>query len=92
MEKYIINVVDILINDNSLRRAVKYVSPKEIIRGTRGKFFKSSDNIEITLTIGRPNYIEREFIALCQKAKEPFPVKKIQLQNWPKKKKNPTKS
>jgi hypothetical protein len=88
----IINVVETLINDSNLRRAVKYISPKMIVRGTRGKIFYKTDNIEITLTIGRPNYIEREFIKLCQKAKEPFPIKKIQLQNWPKKKKNPKKS
>lgn len=92
MNKDITKVVEVLINDNSLRRAVKYVSPKEIIRGTRGKFFRKGDNIEIILTIGKPNYLEREFIKDCIKAKEPFPVKKIQLQNWPKTKKNPIKS
>ena len=63
-----------------------------IIRGTRTKIFRSTDNIEIILTIGKPNYLEREFIKKCVKAKEPFPVKKIQFQNWPKTRKNPTKS
>lgn len=92
MNKDIINVLESLINDSTKKRAVKYVSSKFIIRGTRGKFFRSTDNIEITLTIGKPNYLEREFIKLCQKAKEPFPIKKIQLQNFPKKKKNPIKS
>lgn len=63
-------------------KAVKYVTPKLVVRATRklyGKRINKSHNIEITLTIGRPNYIEREFIKLCQKAKEPFPVKNIQF-------------
>jgi len=41
----------------------------------------------MVLTIGRPNYAEREFIKLCKKAGEPFPVKKMQLKFYPKKKK-----
>jgi hypothetical protein len=62
-------------------KATKYINPKLIVRATRklchGRFDRG--NIEIILTFGRPNYIEREFIKLCQKAKEPFPIKKVQL-------------
>lgn len=62
-------------------KATKYISPKEIVRATRKTYGKKirHGNIEIHLTIGRPNYAEREFIKLCQKAGEPFPIKKIQL-------------
>ena len=72
-------------------KATKYLSPKEIVRAVRttygGKF--KQGNIEITITIGKPNYLEREFIKLCQKAKEPFPVKNIQVKEYnPKKKSN----
>jgi hypothetical protein len=62
-------------------RAEKYLSDKLVVRGCRrrykGKLPKG--NTEIILVIGRPNYDEREFIKLCKKAKESFPVKKVQL-------------
>lgn len=62
-------------------QAVMYVSPTRTIKATRrrykGKFDKRA--VEITITDGPPNYAERQFIKLLKKAKEPFPVKKIQL-------------
>jgi len=65
----------------------KYVSPKEIIRATRriygGKV--NGKQVEIFLTIGKPNYKERAFIKDCLKAGEKFPIKKIQLKFPPKK-------
>ncbi len=66
-------------------KATKYVSPKEIVRAVRTTYKihnrkpRKGENIQITLTIGRPNYVEREFIKLCKEAKEPFPVRYIQL-------------
>jgi hypothetical protein len=80
-------VIETLLYNNAYK-ATYYVSTKEIIRVVRkrykfGKKKKSlprkDHNIEMILTIGRPNYTEREFIKLCQKAKEPFPIKKIQI-------------
>lgn len=70
--------------------ATKYLSPKEIIRATRVLCKGRIDlrhNTEIVLTIGRPNYREREFIKACRKDGEPFPVKKIQLKYPPNKRK-----
>ena len=72
---------------NKASKATMYLSPKEIIRVTRtrftnpksGKKYFERGNVELTLTIGKPNYAEREFIKLCLKAKEPFPIKKIQF-------------
>lgn len=82
--------------------ATKYVSPKLTVRAarrwykakTRGcgknkRTISGSFNaraIEIELTIGPPNYVEREFVKKCRKAGEPFPVKKIQLKYPPGKK------
>ena len=69
-------------NNGKVIRAVEYVSPKLIIRAVRRTFNKKiykGSNIEIMLTIGRPNYLEREFIEECLKAKEPFPIKRVQL-------------
>lgn len=86
---YINQVVHQIINNGAVR-ATKYVSPKEIIRVTRklsrGKIDGRDRNITMILTIGRPNYVEREFVKLCQKAKEPFPVKKIQVKLYKPKK------
>ena len=84
------NVIEAVLTGKVVR-ATKYISPKEIIRATRTRFHGkiTNGNIEISLTIGRPNYLEREFIKLCQKSGEPFPVKKIQLKLYnPTKKKN----
>lgn len=71
--------------EGGARQATKYFSESLIVRATRrtygGKIIKG--NTEIVFTIGRPNYAEREFIKKCKKAKEPFPVKKIQIK-WPK--------
>lgn len=47
---------------------------------------RSNDNLHIVLTIGKPNYEQREFIGKCKKAGEPFPVKKVQLKFISKKK------
>lgn len=78
-----------LLLETGARKAVKYINEKQIVRASRvsynGKFSKG--NIQIVLTIGRPNYREREFIKSCKKTKENFPIKKIQLVFLPKKKK-----
>ena len=74
------SVVETLLRTEA-RMATKFLSEKEIVRASR-KVFKGkilSGNIEIILTIGKPNFAEREFIKLCKKAGEPFPVKNIQL-------------
>lgn len=70
-------------------RATKFVAPNHIIRVVRRKYKTGFDRstIELVITEGRPNYIEREFIKKLKKAKEPFPVKKVQLKFLPAKKK-----
>jgi hypothetical protein len=62
-------------------RATKYISPTLIVRATRTLYRKriARGNVEILVTVGRPNYLEREFIKACKKSGEPFPVKKVQL-------------
>ena len=75
---------------NNAVKATEYVNPTLICRATRKRSGKKIDhrhNIEIILTVGKPNYVERDFIRKCKKAGEPFPLKKIQLKvyNAPKK-------
>lgn len=78
-------VVEYLINDPTILRATKYMSPNLVVRAVRrswrafGRKTRVVENIQVALTIGRPNYLEREFIELCKKAREPFPIKKVQL-------------
>jgi hypothetical protein len=76
-----------LLHDKQMRSVTKYVSPKEIVRLTKRRFRNGKIDITYLLTIGKPNYVEREHIQSLLKAKEPFPVKKLRLKFYPKKKK-----
>jgi len=71
-------------------QAVKYYSPKLRVKASRrligGKIDKRYKGVEILFTVGPPNYAERRFVRQAEKAKEPFPIKKLQLK-WLKKKK-----
>lgn len=73
-------VVEALLRAGAVR-ATKFLSEKEIVRASRktydGKI--KQDKVEVLLTLGRPNYREREFVKKLKKAGEPFPVKKVQL-------------
>lgn len=74
-------VITSLLMENAVK-ATEYVRPNLICRATRrlvGKRLVHNRNIEITLTVGKPNYAERDFVKKCIKAKEPFPVKKLQI-------------
>jgi len=68
---------------DDVSRATIYLTPRLTVKATRRCVGKN--RIELLMTIGIPNYTEREFVKLCLKAREPFPIKKIQL--WWKKKK-----
>ena len=78
-----VDVINALLGSNDVIKATGYINPKLIIRAVRKtwgrKLPRKGQNVEITLTIGRPNYAEREFIKTLKEAKEPFPVKKVQL-------------
>ena len=77
--------------DGDVRRATKYISPKLVVRAVlqtfkiHGRRPRKGENIQITLTIGRPNYKERDFIKDCKEAKEPFPVKGVIIELIPSK-------
>lgn len=75
-------VIDALLK-NRARRATKFYSPTYVVSATvrsfGGKVDWKAKSLEILVKIGKPNFAEREFIKKCQKAKEPFPVRKIQL-------------
>lgn len=83
------NTIEVLLRTDAVK-ATKYLAPNHIVRATRKNYKHKGGpkdtTIEIILTIGRPNYAEREFVKVCKKAGEPFPVKKIQLRMPMKKK------
>ena len=81
------NTVEALIRSGEYR-AVKYFDAKTVVSVCRPYKHKARDTrSDFVLKIGAPNYLERKFIVLCKAAGEPFPVKKIQIQAWPVKRK-----
>ena len=81
MKNYYNEVIEAVLGGDVVK-ATKFISPTEIVRAVRTRYhgkLRKVGNIEISLTIGKPNYVEREFIKACKKAGEPFPVKKVQL-------------
>jgi hypothetical protein len=75
----IIAVSGELISGNEVKRATKYLSDKVVVKATRRGTPRKGSNLEMVLTVGKPNFKERNFIKACKKANESFPVKKIQL-------------
>jgi hypothetical protein len=66
--------------ENGARQAVIYLSPTTVVKASRQfKVDRRNRRTTIVLTVGAPNYSGREFIKLCQKAGEKFPIRKIQL-------------
>lgn len=81
-------VVESCLECRDIKSAYVVQGEKLVVKATkRYKSKKNENHAEMVLTIGRPNYAEREFIRLCKKAGEPFPVKKMQIKLYPKKKK-----
>lgn len=74
--------------DNDAYQTTKYLAPNQVMRATRRVWKRKIDRrdrrVEMVVTIGIPNYREREFIKVLKKADEPFPVKKIQIRFMPK--------
>lgn len=80
------SVVSALIVLYKERRATKFLGPNMVVKLTRQrKHDKRSRSQTFLLTIGKPNYAERKFIKSCKKAGEPFPIQKVQLRSFPKK-------
>ena len=84
--KHLGTVCNALIGSDA-KTATKYIDEKTVVRATwRHKPSGRNSREEMVVTIGIPNYLERDFIKSCKKAGEPLPVKKIQFRKWPIKK------
>ena len=68
-------------------KATKFISERYIVRASRRLFHKKLSNVgnlEITLTVGHPNYEERDYVRMCKKAHMHFPLKNVWLKFTPK--------
>ena len=71
-----------------MRKATKFIGPNLVIKLTRQRVPSKRNRGEtFVLTIGKPNFDERKFLKDCKKAGEPVPVKKVQLRDFPKRRK-----
>jgi len=86
MDKHVARAFNALNRRHDIRKATIYLSPKLTIKITRQRRDRRSNHHTYLLTVGAPNFVERRFIESCRKAGEKFPVKKTQLQFYPKKK------
>lgn len=67
----------------SAHQGTKFLSPDLVVRVTHRKA-SGHARMQFEVTVGKPSYRERAFVAACQKAKEKFPVRKIWLHYRPK--------
>jgi len=80
-------VVSCLLVIPNVRRATAYISDKFTVKATaQRRSDKRERAVTMLVTVGAPNFVERRFIRLAKKSGEPFPIKKVQLKFWPKKK------
>lgn len=76
-----------MFNNPDARSATKYISPTERVTVTRlFRTNRRNTRESLLVTYGAMNWAGRLFVKACQKAGEPFPVKKVQLRFWPKRK------
>lgn len=81
MTKYVQQCVDTLIAAKA-RSVTKFVAPNQIVRASMTLYDKrwprkNWNSLYVKLTLGKPNYREREFIKDLVAAGEKFPVRKL---------------
>lgn len=71
--------------ESGARKATLYLAEDTVVTASRPlKPDKRSKSFSIVLTMGKPNWLGRQFVKACKKAGEPFPVRKLQLKFFPK--------
>lgn len=84
---YVGLLISIIEAGSLIRTAYKVISPKLVVRvSRRTKFYKRNRRNEFVVTVGEPNYKTVKFIKDCKAAKEPFPVMRVQIELYLKKK------
>lgn len=70
------------------RSATVYLSTEDRVTATHvHKQDRRSRSTTISVTFGKLNYAGRKFVKSCKRSGEPFPVRRVQLKFWPKKRK-----
>lgn len=84
MRKLGLAVGDVITSTN-IRRATAYISPTLTMKATAQRRQDGRDkSATVLVTVGKPNFVERRFIRVCQKAGMCFPLQQIQWKFWPK--------
>lgn len=79
----IAQVIRVLLKTGA-RKATKFLSDRETVKVSRTwKPDRRSRSQTLVVTMGRPNYAEREFLKKCRRAGEPVPVKRVQIKHYP---------
>lgn len=86
-DSYLLHAIACVLFNPNVRQAVSVRNPNLTVKVTRQrKPDRRTRSETFIVTIGKPAYREREFIKLCQRAGERFPVSKVQLKFYPAKK------
>jgi hypothetical protein len=80
----ITKAVEAVLELPSVRKATVFQHPELTVVATKRHKGTKRDRIEVLLTIGRPNSRNRKFVKDYQKAGEPFPVRRVQLEFYKK--------
>ena len=81
-ERRIGECVSLVLEMPNLRRATAYISPSLTVKATaQRRRDKRATRITTLVTVGKPNFVERRFIRICQKAGMCFPIRNIQLKH-----------
>lgn len=86
MERHVAKAFSALSKSHDIKRATIFLTPQSTVKITRQRRDIRANHHTFLLTIGAPNWHERQRIKTFKRAGEPFPVKKVQLTHYPKKK------
>lgn len=75
LSAYVLSMVKV-----GIKSSTHYLAPDLVTKITvRGRPRKGARQIDTVVTVGRPNYVERRFIAAAKKAGVKFQVRKTQV-------------
>lgn len=82
-------MIDLLFSNPKLKTVTQYISPLNVVRVTKSNKHNNRKKRSNTylVTVGKPNYKSALFVKACVKAGEPFPVRRLQLDYYPLKRK-----
>jgi hypothetical protein len=82
--KDVASVIQALLS-NDVKKVTRFITPNVTVTATRlQRPDRRSRGESYVVTVGRPNYANREFIKECKAAGEPFPVRNMIFQHFPK--------